>query len=593
MPNPYKWLVDFFTLDEPAPPVEKSESPVIQKSDPHNWDLSGVYGGKLYTYWLGEGDKAYGTNYIVHRCVSLLASNLSKIPLRVYRGDKAMPPDLVLTDNGVTLDLRNPHPRMSLSSLLYQCGVYYWYKGEFMALIDEKDPFSLEPINPSRMKIEKASGSMIDSWKLDKNIHVPSERLVYANVFNPDIEKISDSNRTLSPVMVVKAELKNYLSGREFNTQFFKNFAQVGLTLRDIEANTTREEREAIVQELDNTVKAGNAWRTKCLPQGLDIADTKNTTLKEMQLNEMFKDLRDIILGIYGVPRSVFGITNEAGLAQNTVDAEKRIMWTDTIQPVGFLIQEAINQTLMKRYFPGYTVKFDYSDVKVLQEDMAEKAKMAKIYRELSYTTNEVDELFGLGIGRVEDPAMNTRYVPINIETYDNAVLSPDLPLERPTDPENDDKSAEFAEILEKIEQEAARKDPPGLRKKYVSRLRGHYSKQLGSVLGTVKNDDFSNKTTLLNTILTFLMEDKEKIKEIIQPFYQELQKYKEREITGEEIKRVTGINNYVYFGIKKSVLSADDAENAAKNIIVLYKKLAPRYKKILKHELSAWMEEE
>lgn len=321
----------------------------------------------------------------------------------------------------------------------------------------------------------------------------------------------------------------------------------------------------------------------------MDIADTKNTTLKEMQLNELFKDLRDIILGIYGVPRSVFGITNEAGLAQNTVDAEKRIMWTDTIQPVAFLIQEAINQTLMKRYFPGYSVKFDYSDVKVLQDDMVQKANLAKLYRDLSYTTNEINGLVDLGMENIDDPVLNGRYIPINLESHENMMENSENTDEND---EKDEKIAEITDLLVKMDEDGKKKDPPGLRKKYESKLRGHYSKQLGKMLGIVKNDDFSDKTALLTQILDFLDEDKATIKEIIGPFFEKLEEIKPKELTGEETKRITSINNYVYRRVKRLIIPNDDVEKVSQGIIALYKRIASRAKKLLKQEVVMWLEE-
>ncbi len=553
--------------------------------------LASVVSGKYYEYWVGS-ENAYATNYIVHRCVSLLGSNLSKIPLRVYKDDKPMPIDYVLTNGKYSFDVRQPHPRMSLATLLYQCAVYYWYKGEFMALLDEEKLLSLEPLNPHDVKIKKANGHSIEEWKLSGiKASVNADKIIYANVFNPDINgKITDENRTLSPVKVVKAELKNYLSGREFNTQFFNNFAQIGLTLKDIDAATTREEREGIVKELDNTVREGNAWRTKVLPQGLDIVDAKTTTLKEMQLNQMFKDLRDIILGIYGVPRSVFGITNEAGLAQNTVDAEKRIMWTDTIQPVAFQIQEAFNQTLMKRYFPGYKVYFDYSDVKVLQDDMLQKTTLAKSYRELSYTTNEIDELFDLGVGKIDDPALNTRFVPINLNTYENLTLIPEENEENtPEEPEPDEKIKAICELMEK---EATQKIPPGLRKKMTSKLSGHFSKQLGSVLGVVKNDDLSSKTALMTKLSSMLNSDKSIIGTIMLPFFEELKSIKEKDGAEEAINRIKNINNHVYFKIKNTVVSKNTVDEMSDGIVSLYKTLAKYHRKVVKNEIALWMEE-
>ena len=552
-------------------------------------EMVAVLGGKFYNYWLGDGEKAYGTNYIVHRCVSLLASNLAKLPFRVYKDDKPMPTDFLLPGG---FDIRQPHPRMSLSALLYRCAVYYWYKGEFMSLIDEENPFSLEPVNPSQIKINKTEGTMIESWGMGKKI-IPADKLIYANVFNPDIDgKISDRNRTLSPVKVVKAELRNYLSGREFNTQFFNNFAQVGLTLTDVEASTTREEREIIVRELDNTITAGNAWRTKCLPHGIDIADTKTATMKEMQLNEMFKDLRDIILGIYGVPRSVFGITNEAGLAQNTVDAEKRIMWTDTIQPGGFQFQEAFNQTLMKRFFPGYKLYFDYSDVKVLQDDILQKTNLGKSYRDLGYTTNEINDLFDLGMENKDDIELNTRYTPINLSSSAERMIEPEEDEKEVVEEPVDEKIVGICNLLEKTAEKKDIKIGVDSQRKYVSKLRGCYSKQLGKVLAIVKGGGSVNKTThVCSELIDLFKTEKRVFTKTLSPMFDELKKVKDKD-AGPAFVRVEMYAAAHYFRIKKVVCSEKTLEGKAVDIISIYKRLASKSKNIIRQEVSLWMED-
>lgn len=561
MPNIYDRFVNYF--DGPETPKIEVAQPSDVKKITKSFSVSEIY-GSYYTMMTRSLKNAYANNYIVHRCVYLLSSNLSKIPLRVYKGDKPMPSDFVF-ENG--FDIKRPHPRMSMSKLLYEAAVYYWYKGEFMVLIDEEGRFSLEPVNPSKMLIKKTDGGVVDIWtKKDSRAPVPSEKLVYANVFNPDIEKLSDENRTLSHVKVVEAELNNYMSGREFNTQFFKNFAQMGLTLKDIGAMCTDEERQIIVDELDNTVKAGNAWRTRALPQGMDVADTKQATMKEMRLNEMFKDLRDTILGVYGIPRSVFGITNEAGLAQNTVDAEKRIFWTDTIQPVAFQVQEAFNQTLMRRHFPGYKVAFDYSGIQVLQSNMTDKADLALKYQALGYTTEETNNILDLGMEKSSDARLNDRFVHQSLNPYSEVI-------EEEEKPEEDEKMIEIIELVEEEEKysKLTRKQKQ-LEKKLVSKLGGYFAKQLGKVLGIVKTEKDTIK--MLSDVLDLLNEEKEVLGSKLEPIYAEYVTDKEEL---EKLKTHIGvINNHTYNTLKKQINESLDAKETkdelAKRVQTVYK---------------------
>ena len=521
----YSKLVNYFQGTK----IEPIELPIEPEEKAINFGacLPGVSDGRMYYAYLNSLDNAYSTNYIIHKCINILAYNLSKIPLRISKNGEPLPIDVTLKGG---FDIRQPHPRMSLSKLLYECSVYYWYKGEFMTLIDDETPFSLEPIDPDLMRIDSAEGRMITSWKFNNKDTILEQQLIYANMMNPEITnagRITDEERALSLVEVVKKELINYTSGRDFNTQFFGNFAQLGLTLTDVNGATSREDRQAIANTIDNKLSNGKAWKTRVLPQGLDIADTKNLSMREMEFSQSLKDIRDIILSIFGVPRSVFGITNESGLAQNTVDVEKRIMWTDTIQPAAHMVQEAFNQTLMKNHFPGYKLFFDYSVVDVLQDNMSDKAELALKYQNLGYTTEEINNILDLGMEETTDTRMNERFHPQSLLPYSEI----EADLSEPTK-QVDDKIDKIVELMEEEENKSVRSQRYRNRfnraqrkteKELASKLGGYFAKQLGKVLALVKeekNIKDINETLLLSDLLNLMNEEKEVLSNILEPVY-------------------------------------------------------------------------
>jgi len=579
--------------------------------------LPGVSNGIIYYTDVDGLKHAYSTNYVINKCINILAYNLSKAPLRFEQNGQPLPPDAKIKG----FDILQPHPRMSLSKLIYTCAVYYWYKGEFMALIDEEVPFSLEPVDPGLMHVVASAGGIITSWRHDDKGYgiIDDEHLIYANMMNPETNVgVSDFDRALPLVEVVKREIANYSSGRDFNTQFFGNYAQMGLTLKDTNGNTTLEDRKSIVKEIDNKLSKGNAWRTRCLPQGLDVADTKNLSMREMEFSQSLKDIRDIILGVFGVPRSVFGITNEVGLSQNTVAVEKRLMWTDNIQPAAYMIQEAFNQTLMKNYFPGYKVFFDYSNIDVLQDNMVDKSVLALNLQKLGRTSMEINDQLDMGWEETNDPRMNERFVESNLIPYSEVIIEPETPAKSID-------SNVINKILDDIDKEEKTSSRTrnyrnkynrlqrGVEKKMASKLGGYFAKQLGKVLALVKETKGitkTNSTLLLASVMNLLNDEKSTLADIMAPLYtdatligstlaldtvkSDIEARVNPKIVADMTNKIGGINNHTYrlirTQVRDSIAAGETTNDLVKRIQSVYKFNSSRARTIARTESGAVM---
>ncbi len=574
--------------------------------------MPGISDGRLYYFYLDGLNKAFSTNYIINKCVNILAYNLSRLPMRFSKNGEMLPIDYTIKG----FDINNPHPRMSLSKLLYECGVYYWYKGEFMVFVDEEAPFSLEPINPEHMKIAANEGRIITQWKFGRDT-IDESQLIYVPMMNPDLNvsfggKISDSSRTLSLVTVIQKEIANYASGRDFNTQFFENFAQLGLTLTDVDGRTTKDDRQAIANQIDNKLGRKNAWRTRVLPQGLSVADTKSLSMREMEFSQSMKDIRDIALGVYGVPRSVFGITNEAGLAQSTVDVEKRIMWTDNIKPVAYMIQEAFNQILSKRYFPGYKLVFDYSVIDVLQDDLLEKTDLALKYQSLGYTTEEINEKLKLEMPESTDTRMNERFHPNSLLPYSEfeaLTIEPTKEIDSNSISIKSNNTTTTKSVRAQRYKRRFNTTQKRVEKNMVSKIGLYFAKQLGKVLGLIKDSNKTvkdvNETILLTEILDLLSKEKETLGLIMEPIYSDASlkgsnlaltvlnsdsnPMVSEKIVTDLTNEIKGINNYTYKLIKtqvqESLLAGESIDDLTKRVQKVYKFNKSRAKTIARTE--------
>lgn len=608
MPIYDRFINLFKASPDPTPVVEpeKKEDKAI------NFDvaLPGYSDGSVYYALLNEQGTAYATNYVINKCINILAYNLSRLPLRIVKNGEPLPLGTELKG----FNILYPHPRMTLSQLLYECGVYWWLKGEYMNYIDLETFLTLEPVDPETMKIKEIDGGIITSWKQNNSLIIPEEQLIYTAMMNPQSGKTTDNNRTLPLVEVIKKEVTNYASARDFSVQFFSNFAQLGLTLKDVEGQVSLEDRKAIVNEIDNKLARGRAYKTRFLPQGTDLADTGDLTMREMEFSQSLKDIRDIILGLFGVPRSVFGITNEVGLAQSTVEVEKRLMWSDTIQPSAHMIQEAFNQTLMRRYFPGYQVVFDYSVVDVLQDNMSDKADLASKYQGFGYTTNEINDKFDLGMEEVNDDRMNERFHPNTLIPYGEDELDISGASKAV---EVDDKIVEIAKILEEEENKAisARKyrnrynrTTKKVERKMASKLGRYFAEQLGKVLAIVKEEKTTkaiSETLLLTMILNLLNEEKVVLASMMEPEYvsgseagstlaltavgSDAVPLANEAIVRAMTKEIGIINNYTYKllkdQVKESVVAGETVTALTKRIQGVYKFNKSRVKTIARTE--------
>lgn len=550
-------------------------SKIITKS--LNSSLSGIVGNQWRTLLLKKQDNAYSTNYIIHRCINILAENGASLPMRLYHNDKLMEEGFIIPQHG-RFNIQQPHPKMSMNQLIYEGLVYKYYRGEFMIFIDIEGRLTLESVNPSLMKIKtKDKMGNISVWRWNRKLDIKVEELIYDKIFNPD------GLRGISLVDIVEDELINDLAAQQYNTKFFENFARIGGTLYDKNGEITPTQMETLVKEFNQTHQSSEeAYKTLGLPQGIEYKEFAQT-MKEMEFLESRKDIRDRILSLFGIHKSVFGVTDNVDRA--VADAAKSSLWTETLRPTMLGIQECFNTQLFNPYFPGYKCKFDFSDVAVLQESQTEILSRAKTLHELGYTTNEINQLLRLGMDDITDLVGEMRFVPQALIPVDELISEP---ISEPPDKKvvnivnNIDKAITILDETETktksntIYRNKYNKLRRSAEKQIFSKLGRFFSKQLGKVLSTIKTNksiDKINETAILTAIKNLLETEKDVMVEFVKPLYEDgsltasklaLNTLKIKEIpkisqhaVDSGLSRIRGINNYTYKLIRKQIKEA------------------------------------
>ena len=565
--------------------------------------LAGVVDGKYIEIITKKSNaNPYNNNYVIHRGINLLAHNIASLPLQIYKGDKLKEPGTLIAG----FDLQHPNPAMSLYELLYQCCVYYFYRGEFMTALNTLNPtLTLEVINPKKMK-EKADKNKerILQWEYNKNIIKPDE-LIYARFFNPD------KLRGLSIVDVVKDELLADSNAAEYITKFFDQFAQLGGVLYDDTGVASDEDMNRTVKQFNQKHQGTkNAWKTLGLPRGIKYQEIMQT-MKEMQFLEGRKDVRDKILSALGIHKALFGVTDSVDRA--VADNAMRQLWQHTCKPNAIRIQEAFNHTLFRRPgFKEYHCKFDFSGVAELKDSETDLLNRAKIMREFGYTTNEINERYDLGMEEIDEPAGNMRFVSSSLVPVDDFLLTVEEDEKKGI--KTDDKLEKIVEILEsdtKITKSkhsyirSYNKIRRTVDKKLAGKLGNYFSKQLGRVLNILYRKSTIDEVAILTDIVNILQEEKDMLVGMMKPLYEEgsekasklaietlnvdLPPAANPQIVNQMANKISRINNYTYRLIKREIQTGINAgetiDQLGERINSVYKFNASRARRIARTE--------
>jgi HK97 family phage portal protein len=115
--------------------------------------------------------------------------------------------------------------------------------------------------------------------------------------------------------------------------------------------------------------RAGMIWG------GMDVKPL-GTSMKDAQYTELRKMNREEMLASIGVPPSVVGLLEYANYSNMEVQQKK--FWEDAAIPIFDLIADKLSLRLAPLFNEDYWFDFDYSKIKVLQEDEERKSRIAQ-----------------------------------------------------------------------------------------------------------------------------------------------------------------------------------------------------------------------
>lgn len=253
------------------------------------------------------------------------------------------------------------------------------------------------------------------------------EEVVYIKGFNPSID-YQLQHRGQSPLSLLCQTLVRLRSTKDVSVAQLQNGGTPGILYEKnsnafdaIEKQGLRETKlKAFLNSPDNkgapyTMAGDMGW----IAMGTPLAD--------LEVAELAKIDKDAIYNAYAVSNRLFNNSDATGSEKSDDNAQKGL-YNNACKPKTNLVQDAFTLGIVPAFGVKAVIRFDYSDIDVLQEDML--AKMQAFAAAPTIIPNE--QRAAQNLPRIDDPAMDKVYfksgyvpiedmIPMDVQPIDNA----------------------------------------------------------------------------------------------------------------------------------------------------------------------------
>ena len=331
-------------------------------------------------------------------------------------------------------------------------------------------------------------------------------------------------------------------------------------------------------------------------------------TLKPIGLSQMEMDFinsrqmtRDIILSIFGVPKTIAGFTEDLNRA--TAEVQKRLFWQETVKPQLIRISTTLTNKFIYKLDVNMVAKFDFLQIDELQRNYESEIGLASKLWMMGFSRNELNERYALGF---EEDTENgdDKYVPLNMLNVEDEPRTDtggepreSIQINTSVEPEvekSDERQVKVNELLERTKRNYE-KVLNGRMKKFFFSQRLSLLKYLD---GSNKIDNFDIKNTKLVKVLIPIFHEASKAAgEMVLFILDKEGEYKEdKEIVFKYVDKTKTVNiqmfNQLNLQIQEGLDKGESIDEIKKRIKKLYNYIDKRVSIIAKNEISDIMNE-
>ncbi len=290
----------------------------------------------------------------VYACTQAIAQEVSNIDLKLMKTNADGEVEEV--ENHEIKDLlKKVNPRMTKHQLLEITQSHLELDGNAFWLLARDGLGAVREIwalRPDKVTIVQSAensllvGEYIYKRKDGGKIHLPAEDVLHFSDFNSEGD-YPFPVRGVGRVQAASLAIDTNNFSREWNRVFFQNSAIPNILLKteaSLDPDGFAQLQEKFKQSFQGLAKA---HKPMILEGGLEI-EKLDQTQKEMDFVEQLKSSRDEILGIFRVPKSILGITEDV----NRANAEASIFtfMRGTIEPKMQAIVDTLNEFLLSKF---------------------------------------------------------------------------------------------------------------------------------------------------------------------------------------------------------------------------------------------------
>ena len=362
-------------------------------------------------------------SYLVQKCVNIISQNAPQAPLEFFMVGENTDALKLPMSAPINQLFNNPNELMSRYDFIASTSAYMTLYGEaFWYLVPSVGqvagtsvlPAEIWVLDPRKMKevVDEKTGALL-GWLFNSKVSLTKQEVIIFKNVNP-----YNPYRGLSPLDAVDIEISADYKAGEYQQRFFENGSVPSMVLETgPDDNSTVAELKKIKKMWEQQHRGSkNAKKIGVLRGGM--------TLKPIGLTQMEMDFinsrqmtRDIILSIFGVPKTIAGFTEEVNRA--TAEVQKRLFWSETVKPQLIRIQTTLTNKFIYRLNLNMVARFDFLQIDELQRNFEDEVNVASKLFMMGFARNELNDRFALGFEEDTDFG-DDKYVPLNLLNVDD-----------------------------------------------------------------------------------------------------------------------------------------------------------------------------
>jgi HK97 family phage portal protein len=368
------------------------------------------YGGSIPPERTAEGFlKAYGEIGWLFAVVSKIAVGVSDVKWRLYKGDERSGRSAVSSHPILKL-LDYVNPFMTGAEFIELTQIYIDLVGECFWVLNFnrlKEPAEIWIPSPSKMSVIPSKDKFIAGYvyQIGKNkTPLETREVIHFKLPNP-----LNQYRGLGATQALAVDLDTEQDAGLWNRIFFHNSARPDLFFIP-EGNFSKEQRDEFRTKYKERYQGISKAHQAALVEGIKEIKQIGITQKDMDFANLRKMNRDNILGAFGMPRSVMGITEDVNRAN--AEAGEYTFKADVVKPRLNRIKNKLNEQLIPLFRKSENLELDYDEV--VPETIEQKMLLAESGMRAGYLT--IDEARQLrGLDKLPNGAGEVLLVPLNL----------------------------------------------------------------------------------------------------------------------------------------------------------------------------------